>query len=92
MNTHPHPKIALEPHIHAVFFAAFAGLGAFVHNFERSQLEKLEFERDKLVKRRMMRVEAEAAEWVRSVACQRYVVGRMVIQQKSIHTTHYITN
>ncbi|TPX34197.1 hypothetical protein SmJEL517_g03058 [Synchytrium microbalum] len=50
--------ISSRPHIHALFFAAFAGLGVLVHNFERSQLDKLEFERDKLVKRRMMRLAA----------------------------------
>ncbi|TPX51605.1 hypothetical protein SeMB42_g00091 [Synchytrium endobioticum] len=50
-----------KPHIHVVFFAVFAGIGAVVHNFERRQLDKLELARDKLVKRRMMRDQATAA-------------------------------
>ncbi|KNC96506.1 uncharacterized protein SPPG_08095 [Spizellomyces punctatus DAOM BR117] len=46
-----------RPHLHLLFAAGFAGIGYWVSKIEKAELDALERERDKLVKRRMLRLQ-----------------------------------
>ncbi len=47
--------ISLGPHVHLLVATGFAGLGYLFHGWETKKLAELELEKDKLVKRRMIR-------------------------------------
>ncbi|KAI8998056.1 hypothetical protein BC832DRAFT_517757, partial [Gaertneriomyces semiglobifer] len=53
-----HKPLLHRPHMHALFALSFAGLGYCVDKIENAALSKLEAQRDRLVKRRMLRLAA----------------------------------
>ncbi|KAJ3019788.1 hypothetical protein HKX48_001761 [Thoreauomyces humboldtii] len=50
-----------RPYLHLVFAAGAAGIGYFVSQYEKTQLAALEVQRDKLTRRRMMRLQQTEA-------------------------------
>ncbi|KAI8819050.1 uncharacterized protein EV422DRAFT_569325 [Fimicolochytrium jonesii] len=56
-----HRPVLERPYKHVLFAGAFVGLGYALNTFQDTQLHRLEQKRDRLVRRRMLRVTEGAA-------------------------------